>query len=110
MATLEEFICEVCGLVTTNPIHWFVIRWGDSDRRPRLSMERSSTGRARSSKCGTSYQFGRLWNLSVGLHQGRFVVGVADSSMGGASRNFRLIFGQYWRIRFPPTFQPSSAA
>lgn len=22
--------CEVCGLVTTNPIHWFVIRCGDS--------------------------------------------------------------------------------
>jgi hypothetical protein len=26
-----EFRCEVCGLVTTNPTHWFVIRCGDSD-------------------------------------------------------------------------------
>jgi hypothetical protein len=28
---LQEFRCEVCGLVTTNPIHWFVIRCGDSE-------------------------------------------------------------------------------
>jgi hypothetical protein len=31
MTMLKEFRCEVCGLVTTNPIHWFVIRCGDSD-------------------------------------------------------------------------------
>jgi hypothetical protein len=31
MTTLQEFKSEVCGLVTTNPIHWFVIRGGDSD-------------------------------------------------------------------------------
>jgi len=31
MTTLQEFRCEVCGLVTTNPLHWFVIRCGDSD-------------------------------------------------------------------------------
>ena len=31
MTSLQEFRCEVCGLVTTNPLHWFVIRCGDSD-------------------------------------------------------------------------------
>ena len=31
MTTLQEFRCEVCGLVTTNPVYWFVIRCGDSD-------------------------------------------------------------------------------
>ena len=31
MTTLQEFRCEVCGLVTSNPTHWFVIRCGDSD-------------------------------------------------------------------------------
>ncbi len=31
MTSLQEFRCEVCGLVTTNPIHWFVIRCGDSE-------------------------------------------------------------------------------
>jgi hypothetical protein len=31
MTTLQEFSCEVCGLVTTNPTRWFVIRCGDFD-------------------------------------------------------------------------------
>jgi hypothetical protein len=31
MTTLQQFRCEVWGLVTTNPIHWFVIRCGDSN-------------------------------------------------------------------------------
>jgi hypothetical protein len=31
MTFLQEFRCEVCGLVTTNPIHRFVIRCGDSE-------------------------------------------------------------------------------
>jgi len=31
MTTLREFRCEVCGIVTGNPIHWFVIRCGDSE-------------------------------------------------------------------------------
>jgi len=30
MATVQEFRCEVCGLVTTTPIRWFVIHCGDS--------------------------------------------------------------------------------
>jgi hypothetical protein len=31
MTSLQEFRCEVCGLIATNPTHWFVIRCGDSD-------------------------------------------------------------------------------
>jgi len=31
MTTMQEVRCEVCGLVTTNPVHWFVIQCGDSD-------------------------------------------------------------------------------
>lgn len=30
MSSLQEFRCEVCGTVTNNPIHWFVIQCGDS--------------------------------------------------------------------------------
>jgi hypothetical protein len=25
MSTLKEFRCEICGIVSENPIHWFVI-------------------------------------------------------------------------------------
>jgi hypothetical protein len=30
MATVQEFRCEVCGLVTTNPSHCFVFRCGET--------------------------------------------------------------------------------
>lgn len=31
MTSLQEFRCEVCGIVSSNPIHWFVIQCGDSE-------------------------------------------------------------------------------
>jgi hypothetical protein len=31
MTTLQEFRCEVCGIVSSNPIHWFVILCGDAE-------------------------------------------------------------------------------
>ena len=30
MATIREYRCEVCGIVTRNPTHWFVIQCGES--------------------------------------------------------------------------------
>jgi hypothetical protein len=36
MSSHREFRCEVCGLVTTNPAHWFMIECGAS----RLAVER----------------------------------------------------------------------
>ncbi len=29
MSSLKEFQCEICGIVSQNPIHWFVIECGD---------------------------------------------------------------------------------
>jgi len=29
MSSLREFQCEICGIVSENPIHWFVIECGD---------------------------------------------------------------------------------
>ncbi|HMK29786.1 MAG TPA: hypothetical protein VK473_08895 [Terriglobales bacterium] len=31
MTSLHEYRCEVCGIVTNNPTHWFVIRCGDAE-------------------------------------------------------------------------------
>jgi hypothetical protein len=28
MGTLKEFQCEICGIVSDNPVHWFVIDCG----------------------------------------------------------------------------------
>jgi hypothetical protein len=29
MSSLKEFQCEICGTVSQNPTHWFVIECGD---------------------------------------------------------------------------------
>ena len=29
MTTTREYKCEICGLMTENPVHWFVIECGD---------------------------------------------------------------------------------
>jgi hypothetical protein len=29
MSTVKEFKCEICGIVSSKPIHWFVIECGD---------------------------------------------------------------------------------
>jgi hypothetical protein len=31
MAALQEFRCEICGTITSNPVRWFVIQCGDSE-------------------------------------------------------------------------------
>jgi hypothetical protein len=31
MTSLQEFRCEICGTLTSNPIHWFVIQCGNLD-------------------------------------------------------------------------------
>ncbi len=30
MAFLQEFRCEICGTVSSNPVHWFVIQCNSS--------------------------------------------------------------------------------
>ncbi len=31
MSSLKEFQCEICGIVSENPVHWFVIVCGDQN-------------------------------------------------------------------------------
>jgi hypothetical protein len=31
MTSIVEYRCEICGRLTTNPMHWFVIQCGSSD-------------------------------------------------------------------------------
>lgn len=30
MSSLREFRCEICGVVTTNPSHWFLVDCGEA--------------------------------------------------------------------------------
>jgi hypothetical protein len=48
MATLSEFKCEICGTMTENPIHWFVIECGDLKLSVlKWSMESANSAGAR---------------------------------------------------------------
>ncbi len=48
MATVQEFRCEICGLVTRNPMHWFVILCGETELTvQRWNTEAASAASAR---------------------------------------------------------------
>ena len=48
MATLREFKCEICGIITDNPIHWFVIECGDTKLSVlKWSLEAANSASAR---------------------------------------------------------------
>jgi hypothetical protein len=55
MATIQEFRCEVCGTVTSNPTRWFVIRCGESE----LTVHRWNTATANTAEarhyCGEAH-------------------------------------------------------
>ena len=45
MSTLKEFQCEICGIVSNHPIHWFVIDCGE-DRLSVLRWDPAAAERA----------------------------------------------------------------
>jgi hypothetical protein len=48
MSTLREFKCEICGIMTENPMHWFVIECGDLKLSVlKWNLEAASTAPAR---------------------------------------------------------------
>ncbi|MDE3195383.1 MAG: hypothetical protein KGN84_03505 [Acidobacteriota bacterium] len=44
MASLQDFRCEICGIVTSRPVHWFVIHCSDS----KLTVQKWETEAANS--------------------------------------------------------------
>ena len=48
MSTLKEFQCEICGIVSDHPTHWFVIECGDQQLAViRWNLEAASKPTAR---------------------------------------------------------------
>jgi hypothetical protein len=48
MTSLQEFRCEICGTITSQPLHWFVIQCGDTQLTVlRWSKETASANAAR---------------------------------------------------------------
>jgi len=31
MTSLQEFRCEICGILSSHPVHWFVIQCGNAE-------------------------------------------------------------------------------
>src|SRR5271170_6914414 len=100
MTSLQEFRCEVCGLVTTNPTHWFVIRCGDSDLpstggmlKPPVCAVAEAKGldsarfESREIEFGASLQIGRPGNR---YHRPPRVRQVRDRGVSGTTGNPRM--------------------
>ncbi len=55
MASIEEFRCEVCGLVTSNPTHWYVIHCGDSELTVRRWNAEAANAAGARHYCGEAH-------------------------------------------------------
>jgi len=83
MTSLQEFRCEVCGLVTTNPIRWFVIRCGDSELTVyRWNSETANAAGARH-YCGEAHAevyISRWFDSVCAPPKPKFYLALADES------------------------------
>ena len=61
MSSLKEFQCEICGIVSDNPIHWFVIECGDQ----RLAVIKWDLTAAGSPRPGISVEKRTLRSISA---------------------------------------------
>ena len=55
MTALQEFRCEVCGLVTTHPDHWWVIQCGSEELRVQRWDTASATAQGARHFCGEAH-------------------------------------------------------
>ena len=102
MTTLQEFRCEVCGLIATNPTRWFVIRGGDSDLTVfRWNSETVNAGGARH-YCGEGHAQVYLsrWFDSVCMPQKpTFNQGASGKKGLYASNQLRTYLLSQWIVR-----------
>ena len=55
MASLQEYSCEICGVVTNSPTHWYVIQCGESQLKVlRWNVESANAADARH-LCGEAH-------------------------------------------------------
>ncbi len=55
MSTVLEYRCEVCGTVTNNPLHWFVIQCGDLQLTVVRWDEKAARGDGARHFCGEAH-------------------------------------------------------
>ena len=55
MATISEFRCDVCGTVTTAPIHWFVIQCNSDELKLMKWNTEAAANKGSRHYCGESH-------------------------------------------------------
>jgi hypothetical protein len=55
MATISEFRCDVCGTVTTTPVHWFVIQCSSDELKLMKWYTEAAADRGSRHYCGESH-------------------------------------------------------
>jgi hypothetical protein len=55
MATISEFRCDVCGAVTTTPVHWFVIQCSSDELKLMKWNTEAATIKKTRHYCGEAH-------------------------------------------------------
>jgi hypothetical protein len=55
MTTVQEYRCEICGRVTSNPMHWFVIQCSDSNLTVARWSSEAANAEAARHFCGEAH-------------------------------------------------------
>lgn len=55
MTAIQEFTCEICGITTTHPIHWFVIQCGNSELTVIKWSSEAANAKGARHYCGESH-------------------------------------------------------
>jgi hypothetical protein len=55
MASLQEFQCEICGIVTSKPVHWFVIQCNNAQLTVLKWETEAATAKGARHYCGEAH-------------------------------------------------------
>jgi len=55
MTTVAEFRCEICGLVSSNPIRWFVIQCNSEELKLMKWNSEAATAKGARHYCGEAH-------------------------------------------------------
>jgi hypothetical protein len=55
MASLQEFQCEICGIVSSKPVHWFVIQCSNSQLTVLKWETEAANARGARHYCGEAH-------------------------------------------------------
>ena len=55
MTSIQEYRCEICGTVSSNPTHWFIIQCGNADLTVLTWNTQAATASGARHFCGEAH-------------------------------------------------------